>query len=660
MTQRLLSTIIPLLCAGLAFANPADEFERKIRPVLVEHCYKCHSAEHKAEKGGLRLDSRERMLQGGESGPAVVPGKPAESLLLKAIRHADDTPKMPPKGDRLAATVVTDFEAWIAAGAHVPAAAKTTAAIDWAAARKHWAFQPVGSQGSGVRSQESGNSIDDLLLEKLTAAGLSFSPPADRRTLLRRVYFDLVGLPPTWDETEAFVRDESPDAFERVVDRLLASPRYGERWGRHWLDVARFADTKDGVLMYGDDRIRPYAYTYRDYVIRAFNDDLPFDRFVHEQLAADQMPGAEPWRLAAMGFLTLGRIFDNNLPDILDDRVDTVSRALLGLTVSCARCHDHKYDPVPMADYYSLYGVFANSEVPHVLPPLEPGRKGPDEFEKKYTAKAREIQDVLDRQYALQSESARSRVADYLVHVATTKPDPLETATYFLSLAPEDLRPPIVARWRHLLAQRATPNDAVFGPWHDLFALSDGQFADQAPLVVLRLRVQPAPRANPLVLDALSNVPLKSRRTWPALTAPSSSACTTSRRSRSRPPTPSPCSPSSPARTARATSRRATPGATCPGATRTPSAASSPSSTAWPSRSRTPRRGRWPWWTVRNCPIRGSSFAATRPGRGKPYLDSSSLSWPARTASRSRTAPVDSTWRGRSPTRPTRSPRASS
>src|SRR5262245_2092782 len=385
MTFRLL-VATALLCAGPALAgSPADEFELKIRPVLIEHCYKCHSAEHKTEKGGLRLDSRDAMLKGGESGPAVVPGKPAESRLLKAIRHVEDAPKMPPKGPELPVTVVSDFEAWIAAGAPVPAATKAAGTIDWAAARRHWAFQPVRPQESGVRGQESGvNPIDAVLSEKLNAAGLTMSRPADRRTLVRRVYFDLVGIPPTWEETEAFVNDRSSDAFDRVVDRLLSSPRYGERWGRHWLDVARFADTKDGVLMYGDDRVRPYAYTYRDYVIRAINEDLPFDRFVHEQLAADQLRGAEPWRLAAMGFLTLGRMFDNNLPDIMDDRIDTVSRALLGLTVSCARCHDHKYDPVPMADYYSLYGVFASSEAPHVLPAIEPGRKGPEEFEKKY------------------------------------------------------------------------------------------------------------------------------------------------------------------------------------------------------------------------------------------------------------------------------------
>src|SRR5262249_36017150 len=202
--------------------------------------------------------------------------------------------------------------------------------------------------------------------------------------------------------------DPSPDAFAKVIDRLLASPHYGERWGRHWLDVARYADTKDLVLLYGPDRVRPYSYTYRDYVIRALNADTPYDRFIHEQLAADQMaPKEEPWRLAAMGFLTLGRLFDNNVPDIHDDRIDTVTRGLLGLTVSCARCHDHKYDAIPTADYYSLYGVFASSEAPIELPLIEqPERQhAADATEKLAAAKRRELQQFVDSQYKLLSEA---------------------------------------------------------------------------------------------------------------------------------------------------------------------------------------------------------------------------------------------------------------
>jgi hypothetical protein len=216
----------------------------------------------------------------------------------------------------------------------------------------------------------------------------------------------------------------------------------------------RYADTKDGVLMFGDDRIRPYAYTYRDYVIRSFNDDIAFDRFILEQLAADVIaPKDEPWRLAAMGFLTLGRTFDNNIHDQIDDRIDTVSRGLLGLTVACARCHDHKYDAITAADYYSLYGVFASSETPMELPLIERLETLPGcvEFEKKAAAKRAELRQFLDDQYAALSETARQRVGDYLARAALTEPDPLETAIFFISLAPEDLRPQIVARWRRYL-----------------------------------------------------------------------------------------------------------------------------------------------------------------------------------------------------------------
>jgi hypothetical protein len=353
-------------------------------------------------------------------------------------------------------------------------------------------------------------SIDHFVLARLEAAGLGPSPPADRRTLIRRAYFDLIGLPPTWEDVQAFVEDPRPtaEAFEAIIDELLASPRYGERWGRHWLDVARFADTKDGVLMYGDDRIRPFAYTYRDYVIRAFNEDVPFDRFIHEQLAAYNIePPVEPWRLAAMGFLTLGRMYDNNVHDVIDDQIDTVTRGLMGLSVACARCHDHKYDPIPTADYYSLYGVFASSEAPIELPLIQAPEDVPggNEFEQEAATKRAELRQTLDEQYKLLSETARQRVADYLVHVATTEPDPLETTVYFLSLAPDDLRPPIVARWRALLETRATPDDPVFGPWHDLMERFDagGEVADVQERWATRPVGTEAGQINPLILRTL-------------------------------------------------------------------------------------------------------------------------------------------------------------
>src|SRR5262245_45098492 len=339
----------------LLTAAPAEveHFEKHIRPLLVDRCQSCHGPT--TQRGGLRLDSRTAVLKGGDSGPAVVPGDAAKSLMLKAVRCDGDI-KMPPKEkDRLTPVQVAAIEAWIKSGAAWPAEKGPIAAPSAVAeARKsHWSYQPLGRHTPPAGASHP---IDAFLAAKLKESGLTFAAEADRRTLIRRLSFDLTGLPPTPQEVSAFLADHRPDAYERLVDRLLASPAYGERWGRHWLDVARYADTKGYVFT--DERRFPYSYTYRDYVIRALNDDLPYDRFVTEQLAADQLPLGEDKRpLAAMGFLTLGRRFLNNTHDIIDDRIDVTMRGLQGLTVACARCHDHKFDPIPQKDYYSLYGV---------------------------------------------------------------------------------------------------------------------------------------------------------------------------------------------------------------------------------------------------------------------------------------------------------------
>lgn len=337
-------------------------------------------------------------------------------------------------------------------------------------ARDHWAFQPVTRPSPpAVRGQALVRTpVDAFLLSTLEARGLSFAPEADPRTLLRRLYFDLVGMPPTMDETEAFVAKPSWEAWVAVVDRLLDDPRYGERWGRHWLDVARYADTKDLVLLYGRDAIRPYAYTYRDYVIRAFNEDLPFDAFVRDQLAADLVePALPPWRLAALGFLTLGRLFDNNPHDQIDDQIDTVTRGMLGLTVSCARCHDHKFDAVSMEDYYGLYGVFASTERPYVLPLIEDPAavNGGLEFEEKLGKARDELEKHIDTEYAKLSEMLRGRLGAYLERAVTTPPDLTETTQFFVSLTPDDFRPGLMLRTRRYLARRVQPLDPVFGPW---------------------------------------------------------------------------------------------------------------------------------------------------------------------------------------------------
>jgi hypothetical protein len=361
------------LSAG-AFGQDAriEFFEAKIRPVLVEHCYECHGAQK--QKGGVRVDGREYLTKDVEDGPLVVAGDAKRGRLMKALRHDGDI-KMPPKG-KLPANVLADLATWIADGAAWPQSTTSVAAGD--PAKTHWAFQPVRIPPlPEVKDQAwSANPIDRFILARLEAKDIPPNAPADPHTLLRRLKFDLLGLPLTEAEAVEFARDSSPEAYARWVERYLNSPHYGERWGRHWLDVARYADNKGYVFT--EERRYPFAYTYRDYVVRAFNEDLPYDRFVLEQLAADRLVAkgqAEPASQAAMGFLTLGRRFLNNVHDIIDDRIDVVSRGLLGLTVTCARCHDHKYDPIPIKDYYSLYGVFASSVEPKELPLLGESEK---------------------------------------------------------------------------------------------------------------------------------------------------------------------------------------------------------------------------------------------------------------------------------------------
>jgi hypothetical protein len=505
-------TLILLPSAGSAQESGVEFFEKKIRPVLVEHCYSCHSRQANKERGGLLLDSRDALRRGGDNGPAIVLGKPGESLLIQAIRHADPKLKMP-KAGKLPANIIADFERWIALGAPDPRDDKVVAkSMDFDAAKKHWAYQPIRDpMPPTVKNRVWVKSpIDAFIAAKLEEKGIAPSPIADPRTLLRRLYFDLIGLPPTFAEVESFAADWTGSAkpqavVARVVDQLLASPHYGERWGRHWLDVARYADTKDGVLMFGDDRMRPYAYTYRDYVIRAFNVDTPFDQFVHEQLAADALK-VEPWRLAAMGFLTLGRQYDNNIHDVIDDRIDTVTRGFLGLTVSCARCHDHKYDAVPTADYYSLYGVFANSDAP-LEPPLADRAencKTLDEYEKQAGPHREKMQKMLDSQYTMLLNTAKQRIGDYLVRVATTEPDNAETAIYFLSLAPTDLRPPMVNQWRKYLVHPDRDKDPVFGPWRELMQMSEKSYMANGVLERWKDKL------NPLVHAALTKANSKS------------------------------------------------------------------------------------------------------------------------------------------------------
>jgi len=385
-------------------------------------------------------------------------------------------------------------------------------------AKRHWAYQPVRlpTPPKVKAAKRVQSPVDAFLLAKLEEKNLTFAPPADRRNLLRRVYYDLIGLPPTFEEIRAFERDGSSKAFAGVVDRLLASARYGERWGRHWLDVARYADTKDLVLVYGKDALRPFAYTYRDYVIRAFNEDLPYDQFVRDQLAADLIEPKLPlWRLAALGFLTVGRMFDQNPHDQIDDQIDTTTRGFLGLTVACARCHDHKYDAITAKDYYSLYGVFASTGRPYAydLPLIEDPKDVPGgvEFEEKLAKARKELEDHVDTEFAKLTEVMRRRIGDYLVRAATTKPDITETTQFGLSLIPEDFRPTLVQRTRRLIERRAVPDDRVFGPWAELMELPEEEFPVKSAEVMTKVEQSGTTKFNALVVEILSKATLTNR-----------------------------------------------------------------------------------------------------------------------------------------------------
>jgi hypothetical protein len=369
------SLVLGAWCLELSAADltPAETqfFENKIRPIFSDKCYKCHSTQAEKVRGSLLLDSKEGVLKGGETGPAIVPGDPDKSLLIKAVRYTDPDLQMPPKGNKLADEQISDLVAWVKMGAPDPRVA-TAAQLAWKDTKTHWAWQKLTKPSVPEVKDASWpkTPVDNFILAKLEEKDLKPNPPADKRTLIRRATFDLLGLPPTTPEVEDFVKDESPDAFAKVIDRLLASPHYGERWGRHWLDVARYSDTKGMVRRNREDPDYPFAWTYRDYVIRSFNEDKPYNIFIIEQLAADKLPATakNPTNLCALGFLTVGDRFMQMKNDIINDRIDVVTKGFLGLTVSCARCHDHKFDPIPTKDYYSLHGIFANCVEPSVEP----------------------------------------------------------------------------------------------------------------------------------------------------------------------------------------------------------------------------------------------------------------------------------------------------
>lgn len=401
-----------VFCSLVAFSgsradSPEESFEKHVRPLLTKHCIACHGPDK--QKSGLRLDSKIGWEKGGESGPAIVPGDPDKSLFIRAIRHVDGVEKMPPTG-KLSDQEIAALTTWVKSGAFDPrvgVAKLGGQSLD--EAKKWWAFQPVTRPT--VPGGQTSNAVDAFLSAKLTKHRLSLSPAADKRTLIRRATYDLTGLPPTPAEVDAFVNDRSADAFAKLVDRLLASPRYGERWGRHWLDLVRYADTAGE----NSDHPLPHAWRYRNWVIDSFNRDQPYDEFLREQIAGDLMAAQGPpeqfaKRIIATGFLAMARRFDHDSDKSMhlthEDGIDTIGKALMGLTLGCARCHDHKYDAITAKDYYALYGILDSSrfsfpgceakQQPRDMVPLMP----PDQWNqvvKPYQAKMAKLQEGIQK-----------------------------------------------------------------------------------------------------------------------------------------------------------------------------------------------------------------------------------------------------------------------
>ena len=522
-------------------------FEKKIRPVLVKDCYKCHSAEAGRVKGGLRLDTRDGLLKGGDSGPAVVPGNPDSSLLIRAVRYRDRNLQMPPDDKKLSSSKIADLEAWVRMGAPDP---RADAPNKYGAAptdpKQHWSFQPLFKPLIPEFRKDwaplARNAVDHYIFAALEARRLAPSPPADKVTLIRRATFNLTGLPPTLHEVDDFLADNSENAFEKVVDRLLASPRYGERWGRHWLDVARYGDTTGrrdnnrGVTRY------LHSYPYRDWVIKAFNEDLPFDLFAKLQIAADRVleefkvqgskfkvvgntpnasgrsnlePGTlnfEPSQadLAALGFITLGPRLNNNPDDLIDDRIDVVTKGFLALSVSCARCHDHKFDPIPTKDYYALHGVFASSTEPRegVELPGNTDYAAFREFQRALAEAEGALKKFEDGLRLRASAGLIVGISDYLKALYYFS-SPTNTLPLDQFMQRRNLLPVVASGWKAALDGAKTGHHPVLSAWNEFAALPATNFLKAATPVALRLRTagDPDRPVNPVVARAMGFPP---------------------------------------------------------------------------------------------------------------------------------------------------------
>ena len=490
-------------------------FTQNIAPLLAQKCYKCHSVAEGKSKGGLSLDSREALRKGGDTGPSLEPGKPEKSLLIEAIEYNNKDMQMPPAsmGGKLNDAEIALFREWVKMGAPDPRKpgeelVKGKLSGITGIARAHWSYQPLQKPEVPKVSNAAwcNTAIDAFIMQKLEEKKLVASPGLSesvdgKQTLIRRAYFDLIGLPPTPDEIDAFQKDETPQAFAKVVERLLASPHYGERWGRYWLDTARYSDTVGGDQNNNTqkDYRYPFAWTYRDWVINALNADMPYDQFVTNQLAADLVPKNETKNLAALGFLTVGERFPQ-VNDTINDRIDVMGKAFLGMTVSCARCHDHMFDPIPQKDYYALHGVFASI--------LEPDTDEQPVLNKPDAKKAKEFQDKLAA-YEEEDRVEFFRVLGGAAQEFREKAEPYLKAAYFggrgMDEASQKERDRLVdtekldGQVANFVRQRINQETAIFGPLKTFWDMNETDLAALGPKRAAEIAENAGKTYNPIV-----------------------------------------------------------------------------------------------------------------------------------------------------------------
>ncbi|MGH9632399.1 MAG: DUF1549 domain-containing protein, partial [Bryobacteraceae bacterium] len=471
--------IVATAASCLWAADPKEFFETKVRPLLAKNCFACHTT---TAMGNLTMVSSEALKKGGNSGPAIIPGKPDESLLIQAVTHTHSKLRMPPQG-KLAPEEVAVLREWIDTGAHWPSSEEVKVEPEGQLHitpehRKFWSFQPVRKPAiPRVRnSLRIRKPVDAFILHRLEQEGLKPAPPAAKRVLLRRVYLDLVGIPPEPAETAAFENDSSPDALAKVVDRLLASPHYGERWGRHWLDVARYTDDKLNIVA---DEPYANAFRYRDWVIRAFNKDMPYDLFVKAQIAGDLLPVEQRDRLmAGLGFYGMSAQYQ-------EDRPDVTGKAFLGLTVGCAQCHDHKFDPIPTKDYYALLGVFRSTRLKEF--PLAPADvvAAYDEREKDIAQLKKALESFREQQARQLAEIMATRIVKYMP-AAWRVLGPMKLKAN-QAASEEGLDVETLERWIQYLG-KTDHSHAYLRPWREL--IERGGDLDSAQHVARELQKQ--------------------------------------------------------------------------------------------------------------------------------------------------------------------------